>query len=184
MSRRTGARPCFAGRPFIDPGASGVDAPLHEPDRPVFVFDRDLATLEQAFYRHLRRAIDLDALFGLEQLLWSELQELELFTDDQILDLANAILSRALERVAHDPRRSMKVGKIGPGGRLVDAPEEPHGDCPFCGPDPRGGGAGGGAAAGTSSQEIAPVSAANTAVQPSASRGDRGGAPVPRTGAP
>lgn len=156
-----GARPCFAGRPFIDPGASGVHAPLHEPDRPMFVFDRRLATLERAFYRHLRAAIDLDALFGLEQLLWSELQELDLFTDDQVLDLSNAVLARALERIAHDPRRSMRVGRIGPGGHLVDAPEEPHGDCPFCatgcGPGPRGGGAaaGPGPAAGPGSQEVA-----------------------------
>jgi hypothetical protein len=106
----------------------------------MFGFDRELGTLERAFYRHLLRAIDLDALFGLEQMLWCELQELELFTDDQVLDISNAILSRALERVAHDPRRSMKEGTIGPGGRLVDVPEAPHGNCPFCGPCPCGGG--------------------------------------------
>jgi hypothetical protein len=108
----------------------------------MFVFDRELGALERAFYRHLLRAIDLDALFELEQLLWSELEDLELFTDDQVLDLANAILTRALERVAHDPLRSMRQGTIGPGGHLVDAPEAPHGDCPFCGPGPRGGAAG------------------------------------------
>jgi hypothetical protein len=138
---RTGARgPCFAGRPFIDPGAAG---PLEDPDRQMFVFDDQLGTLERAFYRHLRRAIDLDALFGLEQLLWSELQALERFTDDQVLDLANAMLARALERVAHDPRRSMREGVIGPGGYLVALPEPPHGDCPFCGAVARRGGGGG-----------------------------------------
>jgi len=141
VSRRTGARgPCFAGRPYIDPGAAG---PLLEPDRPMFVFDRRLGALERAFYRHLLRAIDLDALFCLEQALWSELQELELFTDDQVLDLSNAILARALERVAHDPVRSMKQGTLGPGGHVVDVPEAPHGDCPFCGSRARGGGAAG-----------------------------------------
>jgi hypothetical protein len=139
VSRRSGRAPCFAGRPYIDLGAAG---PLQEPDRPVFGFDRRLGALERAFYRHLRRAIDLDALFGLEQLLWSELQELELFTDDQVLDLSNAILARALERVAHDPLRSMKEGTRGPGGCLVDVPEAAHGDCPFCGS--RGGGGTGG----------------------------------------
>jgi hypothetical protein len=139
VSRGTGVRgPCFAGRPYIDPGAAG---PFHEPDRPMFGFDRELGTLERAFYRHLLRAIDLDALFGLEQMLWCELQELELFTDDQVLDISNAILSRALERIAHDPRRSMKEGTIGPGGHLVEAPEAPHGNCPFCGACPCGGGA-------------------------------------------
>jgi hypothetical protein len=139
VSRRTGRAPCFASRPYIDLGAAG---PLQEPDRPVFGFDRRLGALERAFYRHLRRSIDLDALFGLEQLLWSELQDLELFTDDQVLDISNAILARALERVAHDPLRSMKGGTRGPGGCLVDIPEEAHGDCPFCGPPARGGGAG------------------------------------------
>lgn len=108
----------------------------------MFVFDGELAELERGFYRHLRRAIDLDALFELEQLLWSELEELERFTDDQVLDLANAILARSLDRVAHDPRRSMKVGAGGPGGALVEAPEEPHGDCPFCAPHEHGGGGG------------------------------------------
>jgi hypothetical protein len=139
VRRSGGPAPCFAGRPYVDLGAAG---PLHEPDRPVFGFDRRLGTLERAFYRHLRRSIDLDALFGLEQLLWSELQDLELFTDDQVLDISNAILARALERIAHDPLRSMREGTRGPGGYFVDVPEEPHGDCPFCGPAARGGGAG------------------------------------------
>ena len=103
MSRRHRARgPCFLGRPYIDPGAAG---PLLEPDRPLFMFDRGLAVLERAFYRHLLRTIDLDALFGLEQMLWSELQESGLFTDEQVLDLSNAVLARAFERVAHDPPR-------------------------------------------------------------------------------
>jgi hypothetical protein len=140
VSRRTGVRgPCFAGRPFIDPGTAG---PFLEPDRPLFAFDAGLCVLERSFYRHARRTIDLDALFGLEQVLWSELQDLGRFTDDQVLDLANAILTRALERLACDPRRSMREGTRGPGGQLVEVPEAPHGDCPFCG-DAEAGGAGG-----------------------------------------
>jgi hypothetical protein len=136
VSRRHAARgPCFAGRPYIDPGPAG---PLREPERPLFAFDRELGALERAFYRHLLRAIDLDALFGLEQMLWSELEELELFSDEQVLDISNAILARALERVACDPLRSMKEGTIGPGGHLVDVPEAPHGDCPFCLPGASG----------------------------------------------
>lgn len=124
-------RPCLMGRPYVDPGAAG---PFQEPDGPVFSFDPLLGALERAFYRHVLRTIDLDALFGLEQMLWSELQALDLFNEDQMLDISNAILARALERVARDPLRSMKEGTIGPGGHLVAVPEEPHGDCPFCGP--------------------------------------------------
>jgi hypothetical protein len=133
VKRRTARAgvPCFPDRPYVDPGAVG---PLPEPERPMFVFDRELAALEQAFYRHLRRAIDLDALFGLEQALWSELEAIERFADDQVLDVANALLARALERVALDPRRSMKEGRRGPGGVIVEVPEPPHGDCPFCAP--------------------------------------------------
>jgi hypothetical protein len=122
-------RPCFAGRPYVDPGA--LDAG-REPDRPVFAFDRALGVLERAFYRHLLSAIDLDAVFGLEQLLWDELRKLDAFNEDQVLDVSNAILSRALDRVAFDPARSLKEGVPGPGGFLVELPEEPHGDCPFC----------------------------------------------------
>lgn len=130
MSRRLRARrACLAGRPYVDPGA--LD-PLREPDRPVFGFDRALGVLERAFYRHLLRVIDLDALFGLEQLLWDELHGRNAFNDEQVLDLSNAILARALDRVAFDPVRSMKEGVPGPGGFLVELPEEPHADCPFC----------------------------------------------------
>ena len=137
MSRRPRpVAPRFAGRPYIDPGTFG---PLPEPDRPMFVFDRELGTLERAFYRHLLRAIDLDALFELEQLLWNRLQALELFTDDQVLDLSNALIARTLDRVAHEPLRSMRPGTAGPDGAVVEVPEEPHGDCPFCGPWERGG---------------------------------------------
>jgi hypothetical protein len=99
----------------------------------MFVFDGQLAALERAFYRHLVGTIDLDALFGLEQVLWAELQAKDLFNDDQVLDLSNAILARAFERVAGDPRRSMKAARIGPGGAIIDAPEAPHEGCPFCG---------------------------------------------------
>ena len=144
--------PCFPDRPYVDPGAVG---PLPEPDRPMFVFDRELAALEQAFYRHLRRAIDLDALFGLEQALWSELEALERLTDDQVLDVANALLARALERVAHDPRRSMKEGRRGPGGAIVEVPEPPHGDCPFCAPAAPAGPSGGSGARTITPREVA-----------------------------
>ncbi len=130
MSRRSAARrACFSGRPYVDPGEAG---PRHEPDRPVFAFDRELGVLERAFYRHLLRAIDLDALFELEQMLWAELQERARLTDPQVLDLSNAILTRALERVSRDPLRSIREGTLGPGGRFVAIPEEPHGNCPFC----------------------------------------------------
>jgi hypothetical protein len=128
-SQRSSRGPCLAERPYVDPGDAG---PFQEPERPVFVFDRDLGVLERAFYRHVRRTIDLDALFGLEQVLWLELQRLDLFTEDQVLDISNAILTRALERIANDPLRSMKEGRPGPGGSLVEIPEEPHGACPFC----------------------------------------------------
>jgi hypothetical protein len=133
------------GRPFIDPGAAG---PLHEPEQPVFAFDRELGALERAFYRHVRRAIDLDALFGLEQLLWCELERHGPFTDDQVLDISTALLARSLERVAHDPLRSMKEGTRGPGGQLVELPEAPHEGCPFCGPRARADGSAGGLAPG------------------------------------
>ena len=142
MSRPTGPRvPFLVDRPFIEPGAAG---PLYEPERPVFAFDRRLGALERAFYRHVLGAIDLDALFGLEQLLWCELERLELFTDDQVLDISNAILGRALERVAHDPLRSMREGTRGPGGQIVALPEAPHEGCPFCGPRARAEGSAGG----------------------------------------
>jgi hypothetical protein len=144
VTRRAAPRvPCFAGRPFVEPDTAGPLAELlAEPERPMFAFDRELGALERAFYRHLLRAIDLDALFELEQLLWSELDEVAPFTDEQVLDLANAMLARALERVAHDPVRSMRLGTRGPGGQLVEAPEAPHEGCPFCGPLALSGGGG------------------------------------------
>lgn len=154
MTRRPTPRiPCFAGRPIIDPGvdpdtAGPFTRTFAEPGRPMFAFDRELGALERAFYRHLLRVIDLDALFELEQLLWAEIEEIRPFTDDQVLDVANAMLARALERVAHDPLRSMKLGARGPGGQLVEAPEALHEACPFCGPVALGLGTGGGGGGG------------------------------------
>ncbi|HWU85650.1 MAG TPA: hypothetical protein VN253_00135, partial [Kofleriaceae bacterium] len=37
-----------------------------------------------------------------------------------------------------DPVRAMKEGVLGPGGHVVDAPEEPHERCPFCDGDDGG----------------------------------------------
>jgi hypothetical protein len=104
--------------------------------RPVFEFDCRLRALERAFYRHVLRVIDLDALFDLEQQLWSLLQDGPL-TDDQVLDLSNTIIERALERVGRDPIRTMRPGVSGPDGHVTPAPEAPHEHCPFCddGPD-------------------------------------------------
>ena len=135
MIQRPKRGPCFAGRPLIAPSAAGT---LPEPEQPLFVFDHELAELERAFYRHLRGTVDLDALFELEQLLWSTLQEQDMLSDDQVLDVSNAILARSLERLANDPLRSMRPATMGPGGQPVDAPEAPHGECPFCGPWERG----------------------------------------------
>jgi len=96
-SKRGGA----IGRPYVDPGAMPPD----DFDRPVFEYDRRIQEIERAFYRHVLRVIDLDALFDLEQQLWPLLQdqgqEQRPLTDDQVLDLSNAI-ARALERVGHD----------------------------------------------------------------------------------
>ena len=82
--------------------------------------------------------IDLDALFDLEQQLWSLLQDGPL-TDDQLLDLSNVIIERALERVGRDPIRAMRPGVSAPGGHMIPAPEEPHEHCPFCDGEPADG---------------------------------------------
>ena len=132
MTRRSGAPGGRAvTRPYVDPGV----LPPDDFGRPVFEFDRRLRALERAFYRHVLRVIDLDALFGLEQQLWSRLQEQGL-TDDQVLDLSNTIIERALERVGRDPIRAMKEGVMGPGGHITPSPEAPHESCPFCDGEP------------------------------------------------
>ena len=137
MTRRTGAPGGRAvSRPYVEPGV----LPPEDFGRPVFELDRRLRAVERAFYRHVLRVIDLDALFDLEQQLWSRLQDQGQLTDDQVLDLSNAIIERALERVGRDPTRAVRVGVIGPGGGIIPAPEEPHERCPFCDGDGDGDG--------------------------------------------
>jgi len=123
-------------RPYVNPGAMPPDDDF---GRPVFEFDCRLRALERAFYRHVLRVIDLDALFNLEQHLWSLLQDQSQLTDDQVLDLSSVIIERALERVGRDPIRAMKEGVMGPGGHIIPAPEEPHERCPFCDGEPEDG---------------------------------------------
>ena len=124
-------------RPFVEPG----HLPAADQIRPFFEFDRRLRSLESAFYRHLLAAIDLDLVFGLEQKLWTKIADRSRFTDDQVLDIANAVVTRAFERLGHDPRRAMQEGVTGADGRIAPAPEAPHEHCPFCEDDgPRGAG--------------------------------------------
>jgi hypothetical protein len=133
VTRRSGGRAVI--RPYVEPGilSSG------DFERPVFEFDRRLRALERAFYRHLVRVVDLDALFALEQRLWVRLDARRRLTDDQVLDLSNAIIERAFERLGRDPIRAMQEGVIGPDGRIAPAPEAPHEHCPFCDDEPEGG---------------------------------------------
>jgi hypothetical protein len=88
----------------------------------VFEFDRRLRALERAFYRHVLRVVDLDALFDLEQRLWVRLADRGRLTDDQVLDLSNAIVERAFDRLGRDPIRAMQEGVIGPDGRIAPVP--------------------------------------------------------------
>ena len=135
MTRRSNAPGGRAiGRPYVDPGNLSENF-----SHPVFEYDRRIQEIERAFYRHLLRVIDLDALFDLEQQLWSQLQDRRPLTDDQVLDLANAIIARALERVGRDPIRAMKGGAAGPDGRVIPVPEAPHEQCPFCDGEPEDG---------------------------------------------
>jgi hypothetical protein len=100
--------------------------------RPLFEFDRRLHALERALYRHVLRVIDLDALFALQRQLWPLLKDQSQLTEDQVLDLSNVFIERALERVGRDPIRAVRVGVIGPDGYVIPAPEAPHEHCPFC----------------------------------------------------
>ena len=134
MTRRSNARG-RAKRPFVDPGV----LPPDDGGRPVFEYDRRLRALERAFYRHVLRVIDLDALFDLEHQLWSLLGNHGPLTDDQVLDLSNVIIERALERVGRDPIRAMRPGVMGSDGHVTPAPEEPHEHCPFCDGEPEDG---------------------------------------------
>jgi hypothetical protein len=133
VTRRPNAPDDRAQRPF------SLFLPPDRFDRPAFEFDRRLHALERAFYRHLLRVIDLDALFGLELRLWSLLCKHGRLTDDQVLDLSNVIIERALEHVGRDPIRAMRLGVIGPDGRVTPAPETPHERCPFCDSDSEAG---------------------------------------------
>lgn len=63
--------------------------------------------LAERLYGHVFRAVARDALYGIEQLLWSELDRLEV--PDDLGDVASALLAEALFRLAFDPARSCQT---------------------------------------------------------------------------
>jgi hypothetical protein len=66
-----------------------------------------VAVLAERVYGHVLRVVDLDLLYGLEQVLWSELDRLKIRDNDG--DLATALLSEALHRVGHAPDRHVDM---------------------------------------------------------------------------
>ena len=74
-----------------------------------------LTSLEELVYGHTTMAIDFEALFQLEQVLWIKLGELadadQLgdFPSDFVHELADELIARALREVPKDPRRFAQV---------------------------------------------------------------------------
>ena len=101
-------------------------------DRPSFVHTRKLGLLEQQLYGHVRAAVDLDALHGLEEHLVLVLMEDFAMGTDLAIDLSTQVIEAALRRVIDDPARHIRLGA--PDGITEEekAAVAFDGTCPFC----------------------------------------------------
>jgi hypothetical protein len=91
-----------------------------EADAPVASVDDLLETLKaslearekiehvrERLYGHVRRLIDGEALFSLEQVLWSVVDRAGVHDDES--ELTNALLAEALASIAYDPERNIST---------------------------------------------------------------------------
>jgi hypothetical protein len=89
-----------------------------------------LADLEEQLYGHVLDAIDFDALFQLEQLLWGLIDQRGI--DDQDGELADSLIVDAINRAAHDDARHCTIAP--PPGMTEAETRAARFDeaCPFC----------------------------------------------------
>jgi hypothetical protein len=76
---------------------------------PLLSPDQASTLLEQVIYEQVVACVDLDALYQLEQSLILQLGELAGVSDDQVPQLAKAMLDRALLRLPDDVRRYLQA---------------------------------------------------------------------------
>ena len=89
-----------------------------------------LADLEAQLYGHVRDAVDFDALYQLEQLLWGLLDLRRI--DDLDGELAKALIVDAITCAARDPASYVSTGPP-PGITETEAMAVERDDaCPFC----------------------------------------------------
>ncbi len=89
----------------------------------------EVAELADRLYNHVLRVIDLGRLSQLEQCIWSELDQMNI--DDELGELATALLAEALGRVGHAPERHVNPIPIGISEDEVLAAEYDD-DCRMC----------------------------------------------------
>jgi hypothetical protein len=100
-------------------------------DEPTAEHREQLAALERQLYGHVLECIDWNALFGLEQMLWSVLDELGIDDCEVAVDLAKAMISRAIVHASDDPATacsSVPYGITKAEAKAVSFDEA----CPFC----------------------------------------------------
>ena len=89
----------------------------------------ELTILEEQLFGHVLDCVDLDALFGIEQLLWGLIDRAGVGDDDG--DIANEMIARAFARVGRDPARHISDVPYGITKAEIKAVRfDP--DCPFC----------------------------------------------------
>ena len=90
----------------------------------------ELGELTKQLYGHVMDAIDFEALFQLEQMLWSLLPQCGIEDDDDG-DLASRLIAEAIVRASKDPARHVSFVPAGitkAEAKAVDFDER----CPFC----------------------------------------------------
>ena len=90
-----------------------------------------LLALAEQLYGHVVECIDFDALFGLEQMLWSLVEKAGLGKLDDEGDLSKAMIRRCLVRAAFDPNTAFTDVPFGITKEEAKAANfDP--ECPFC----------------------------------------------------
>lgn len=113
-----------------DPGSAAAGE--RELDLPTFVHHARLRALEEQLYGHVLDAIDLDALHGLEQMLYSILTSRMRISSELALDLSVLMIERALVRASDDSARYLDTG---PPPGITKAERDAvafDASCPFC----------------------------------------------------
>lgn len=97
--------------------------------RALYAEPKGLGAIADAFYNHVLEALDLAALDGLEQELWSVLDAAGIH--DEVGDISSKIVRDAIIRLADDPMRHISTVPYGITKAEAKAAAFDDG-CPFC----------------------------------------------------